>query len=39
MKDLHFTTEAETEKAVLDCIAKGIKFQTVGRTHIIIFEK
>lgn len=38
MKDLHFATEAETEKAVLDCIAKGIKFAAVGRTHIIIFE-
>lgn len=39
MQDLYFKSEAETEKAIFDLIAKGVKFHTVGRTHIIVITK
>lgn len=33
-----FNSEAETEAAVLDCIGKGIKFNTTGRRSLVIYQ-
>lgn len=39
MQDLYYATEAETESAVLAFISQGVKFQVVGRKHIIVINQ
>lgn len=37
MKTLHFKSEADTEKKVLDLTNMGANFRVVGRRTIVIF--
>jgi hypothetical protein len=36
MKILNFNTEKETENKVIELTLKGISFETIGRSQIII---